>query len=203
MSNRKAELREAALRYLLRNGAANVSLRPMAAALGTSARMLVFHFGSKEGLIQDVMQELHARLRLSLQGMTSPDQPARTPPLKRFWEWAAARQNLPYLRLLYEVQIIATQNPRQYGAYLKKTSQDWHRAALEAMSAPHRSPETATLCIAVFDGLFLELVAGGDQRQLTAALDRFIAMMNAASPRPGKADTEHGRLPGAAAGGRR
>lgn len=181
MSNRKAELREAALRYLLEHGVASLSLRPLAAALNTSARMLVFHFGSKEELVQDVMQELNTRLQRSLKGLTDAQTPqVQAAPLKRFWEWAAAKDNQACLRLLFEVQAIAIKNPQLYGAYLSKASQDWHRAALEAMSSGNRSTEMATLAIAVFDGLFLELMAGGDYRRLTRALDLFIAMGRAA-----------------------
>lgn len=179
MSTRKDDLLGAALEYLVRNGAASVSLRPLAAALGTSARMLVFHFGSKERLLQEVMLELSSRLQRSLQAMSARS--GQVPPLKLFWEWATAKENLPGLKLLYEVQIIATQNPSEYGRYLKKVSDDWHRTALAAMSESRRSSELATLCIAVFDGLFLELMAGGDHVRLTQALDRFVAMVSSGS----------------------
>jgi AcrR family transcriptional regulator len=40
----------------------------MAARLGTSPRILMFHFKSKEGLFQEVLQELHSRLRSSFFG---------------------------------------------------------------------------------------------------------------------------------------
>jgi hypothetical protein len=39
-----------------------------------------------------------------------------------------------------------------------------------------------SLCIAVFDGLMLERMSGGDQKGLTRALDRFIAMATRAPP---------------------
>jgi AcrR family transcriptional regulator len=178
MSTRKTELLDAALRYLIEHGVANASLRPMAAELGTSARILMFHFKSKEGLLQDVMQELNLRLQRSLERLIQerPPSRARVAPLKLFWEWATKNENLPYLRLLYEVQVIAMQNPAQYGAYLKKASTDWQRLALEAMDAANRKGPLATLCIAVFDGLLLELMATGDHPRLTRALDEFIQL---------------------------
>ena len=39
--------------YVLENGLADVSLRPLAKAAGTSDRMLLYHFGSKEELVID------------------------------------------------------------------------------------------------------------------------------------------------------
>src|SRR4051812_9901890 len=51
------------LAYFLRHGVANLSLRPLAAAVGTSARMLLHYFGSKEALITEVMEQVQARLQ--------------------------------------------------------------------------------------------------------------------------------------------
>jgi len=176
MSSRKEELLDAALRYLVKHGVANASLRPIAAATGTSARILMFHFGSKEELLRSVMQELHARLQKSLLQM--PPQPDATgaPPLKRFWDWASSKNNLPYFRLLYELQILAVQNPQHYGAYIVKSSLDWQKAALHCMSTESEDVPLATLCIAVFDGLMLELITTGQRPRVNRALDRFLLL---------------------------
>ena len=179
-SNRKEQLRDAALAYLVEHGLTGVSLRPMAAQLGTSARILIFHFRSKEGLMTEVMEELHARLQASFLKLSeSPDR--SVPPLKRFWLWARDRKNFVYLRLLYESQIVAARNGKQYGRHLKKSSTDWQRLVFQRLSESVRSQELATLCIAVFDGLFLELIVTGDRQRLTRAMDYFIAI--ARSPR--------------------
>ena len=174
-SNRKEQLRDAALAYLVEHGLTGVSLRPMAAQLGTSARILIFHFKSKEGLMTEVMEELHARLQASFLKLSeSPDR--SVPPLKRFWLWARDRKNFLYLRLLYESQIAAARDGKQYGRHLKKSSTDWQRLVFQRLSESVRSQEMATLCIAVFDGLFLELIVTGDRQRLTRAMDYFIAI---------------------------
>jgi AcrR family transcriptional regulator len=177
MSSRKTELRNAALAYLLEHGVANVSLRPMAAQLGTSARILMFHFKSKEGLLQEVLQELHSHLQSSFLRMSSVKPGGRRDvPLRRFWRWATRKENLQCLRLLYEIQIVAVQNPREYGRYLKKASLDWQTIVFNALSESVRSDTMSTLCIAVFDGLLLEMINTGERARLTRALERFIAM---------------------------
>lgn len=175
MAERKDQLRGAALDYLLEHGVANASLRPMAAALDTSARMLMFHFNSKEGLLREALEELHRRLQASFASMTEPG-PRRVAPLKRFWLWATSAENYPSMRLLYEAQIIAVHNPADYGGYLKKVSADWHAISVRAMSESIRSGPMATLCIAVFDGLLLEFMSTGNLRGTTQALDHFIAI---------------------------
>src|SRR5207248_9104803 len=48
---RKAELLESVAEYLLEHGLAELSLRPLAHAVGTSPRILLYHFGSKEELV--------------------------------------------------------------------------------------------------------------------------------------------------------
>src|SRR5215510_8373962 len=175
MRERKIHWRSAALKYLLEHGIANTSLRPMAAALGTSARILMFHFRSKEGLLQEVLEELQSRLQASFVAMAGSGRRGMQP-MKRFWLWATRAENYPYLRLMYEAQIVAIQNPSVYGRYLKRSSADWQAISLQAMSESVRSGPMATLCIAVFDGLMLELMSTGNRRNTTRALDHFIAI---------------------------
>lgn len=180
MSTRKEELLAAALAYLLEHGIASASLRPMAAQLRTSPRILMFHFKSKEHLLKDVMEELQKRLQSSFARMSDSGR-KKVPPIKRFWNWATEKRNLPYLQLLYEAQIIAAQNPTVYGPYLQKASRDWQGVVLQTLSQSLRSEDLATLCIAVFDGLLLEMIMTGERSRLTGALDKFIAL--ASSPK--------------------
>jgi AcrR family transcriptional regulator len=179
MKERKQELCKLALEYLLEHGMANVSLRPMAAALKTSPRILMFHFKSKEGLLREVFAELNAQLQRSFLSVVSRDtgRPHEAP-LKRFWTWATSNQkSFARLKLIYELQIIAVQNPVKYAGYLQTSSSEWQALTLGALSESVREKPLATLCVAVFDGLFLELMSTGDRRRTTQALDRFIEIV--------------------------
>jgi len=177
MSERKEELLDAAIRYLVDNGLADLSLRPLAARIGTSARLLVFHFKSKEGLIGEVLDEVHARVQASFVEITTARRPPRVTPMKLFWLWATNKRNLPYLRLMYEVHFIAMQNPRAYARYLQRTSFNWVELIEARLPDEMRTKSTATLCAAVFDGLLMELLSTGDLRRTTRALDDFVAML--------------------------
>lgn len=42
--------------FVLENGLSAASLRPLAKAAGTSDRMLIYHFGSKERLVEDLLE---------------------------------------------------------------------------------------------------------------------------------------------------
>jgi AcrR family transcriptional regulator len=178
---RKQELTESILEYLLAQGLSEVSLRPLAAAVGTSARLLIYHFRSKEGLLAEVLEVLQSRLRDSFsEVLAARVDEAGEPPLKTFWKWATARRNFRYLKLLYELQILAAQNPKSYARYLRRHSSSWIELVRTALPASERRSAVATLMIAVFDGLFLELVSTGDRQRTTEALDEFIRIVRQA-----------------------
>src|SRR3954447_25927128 len=99
-------LRQEGFRYFLRHGVANLSLRPLAAAVGTSARMLLHYFGSREALIAEVMEQVQQRLRDSFQELLD-EPPTKEGLLPKFWRVLSSRKNQPVLRLLFEVQMLA------------------------------------------------------------------------------------------------
>jgi AcrR family transcriptional regulator len=177
MSTRKAALLEGLIAYLVRHGVADVSLRPMAAAVGSSARLLIFHFGSKERLLVEVLDEMQARLQRSLaELLASESGVTRAAPLRLFWDWALKDLNFVQLRVLYQLQILAAQDHKTYGRYLRRNSLNWLEAVQAALKPAQRSSTLATLIVAVFDGLFIEVMSTGDRRRASAAIDDFIVM---------------------------
>ena len=111
-SARKRELLEAAYGYVLGNGLADMSLRPLAKAIGSSPRVLLFLFGSKEGLIRALLARARedelgylGALRGSL-GMAATE--------REIWSWLAAapRAARPVGRGLRPV---AARRPRTVG----------------------------------------------------------------------------------------
>ena len=177
MQSRKHQLLDALIRYLVRHGLADLSLRPMAAAAGTSARLLIFHFGSKERLLAEVLAEMQARLQRSFGAMLAANPaPRRAPLLRIFWDWAVEGENYDYHRLLYQLQLLAAQNPKAYGRYLKQISSSWLELIQPALPPQQQTPAFATLYGAVFDGLFIELMATGDRRRVLESLEQFISL---------------------------
>ncbi len=176
MPTRKATLLESLIAYLVRRGVADVSLRPMAAAVGTSARLLIFHFGSKERLLLEVLDEMQARLQRSLSDLLREPSLTRSAPLRQFWDWALKDANFAQLRVLYQLHILAAQDHKTYGRFLKRNSLNWLESVQAVLKPLQRSPALATLIVAVFDGLFIEVMSSGDRRRASAAIDEFIAM---------------------------
>lgn len=134
--------------------------------------MLLHYFDSKEALIAEVMDQVQKRLRDSFQELLDDSQ-TKKDLLPRFWGVLSSRKNRSFLRLLFEVQMLALQNPRRYRRYLSRTSKSWRRLIERALPMKRQSAVTATLYNAVVDGLLLELLATGDMRRTSRALVLF------------------------------
>jgi AcrR family transcriptional regulator len=157
---------------------AGLSLRPLAGKIGTSARLLVYHFGSKDGLVAAVMDEVQTRMQRSF--TTSAAHAAaktRKDTMRAFWNWITHPANVSTMRLLFEVQVLALQNPAGYARYLKGTSSSWLELIESSLPPSKAKRAIATLCAAVIDGLLLEYLSTGDRRRTTSALDHFSRMM--------------------------
>lgn len=164
--------------YFLKHGVAHLSLRPLAAAVGTSARMLVHHFGSKEELIAAVMEQMRTRLQSSFEPLVQAN--TKTKPgdiMLSFWKTLMKKEFQPYLRLLFEVQILAIQNPRRYKRYLVDSSATWIALIRQALPPGENNAAWATLCMAVIDGLILEYLSTGNRRRTSQSIELFLGLL--------------------------
>jgi AcrR family transcriptional regulator len=157
--NRRAAVLAKAADYVLERGLAELSLRPLAKALDTSPRMLLYDFESKERLIHEVLAEIRRREASLLE--------AKVHALEDVWAWIAAPEREPFLRLFFEVYVAglakgeAEPLVRDWLDFLRTS---WHPPVDEA---------TATLMVAVVRGLLLDRLATGDRRRTDEALRRF------------------------------
>jgi AcrR family transcriptional regulator len=136
--------------------------------------MLLHYFGSKEALIAEVMAQVQARLQKAL-GDLQRDLLGKGEKnlLRDFWQVLSSKANQPSLRLLFEVQVLALQNPKRYRRYLTQSSATWRKLIERALPPKQKSAATATLYNAMIDGLLLELLSTGDIRRTSRALILF------------------------------
>lgn len=169
------------------NGVGERSLRQIATALGTSHRMLIYHFGSKHGLLVEVVRDMERRQRDVLAelelGDATPGEVAR-----RFWAQLADPRMWPHERLFFEVYGRALQGDPAAVPLLDGIVDLWIEPLASSMRragvAHHEANAVARLGVAVARGLLLDLLATGDRDAVDAAMERFIAMVEAASPAP-------------------
>ena len=165
----------AALDYVLRRGVADLSLRPLAAALGTSDRMLVYHFGSKRALVERVLERASTDLAsIVLAEMSSGG--TSTERLERLWGRLASAESQPYLRLWFEVQGLAAMGREPYATTVPGLLAAWldlSASVFGELGLPlDHARRVATVEVAAIQGLLLDLLATGERGRVdTAARD--------------------------------
>ena len=177
-SQARERLLDAAVRHALDAGIADLSLRQLAAAIGTSHRMLLYHFGSREGLLVAVTQAVEEQQRAALLGSGTAPQDAR-----RSWERLSDPKLWPQERLFFELYAYALRGRPGTEGFLDWIVESWVApvaAALVEAGADERTARAdARLAVAVVRGLLLDLLATGDRAGVTEAYERFLARASA------------------------
>lgn len=188
-SARRNELLEAAYRYALAHGLADLSLRPLADAVGSSPRVLLFLFESKDGLLRALLARARADELALLDRVGRPDRPAGlAPAVERVWTWLAAKEHRPLLRLWAEAYARSLTHPDgAWAGFARATVDDW-LGVLAGFQAPsERDSEDGavrrTLALAVLRGALLDLLATDDEERLTAAVAHQLALLRDGAPR--------------------
>jgi AcrR family transcriptional regulator len=173
---RKEELLERIVDVFLSQGISDVSLRPLAKSVGTSARLLIYHFSSKESLVAEALQRVRQRMQQEFLKLADPkkDQSLEGVFLL-FWKWVQARQNQGHVRLFLQVYGLALHDHAKYARYLAGTTETWvrflDRGFQQFPARSHYSSEVVrTYIVASFRGLLLDLLATGDRQRTTEAL---------------------------------
>jgi AcrR family transcriptional regulator len=172
----------AAVDHALNAGIADLSLRELASAIGTSHRMLIYHFGSREGLLVAVTQAVEEKERAALLGLHS----ALTPDdARRAWQRLSDPGLWPQERLFFELYSYALLGRPGTEGFLGGVIEPWLgpiTAALVRAGADEQAARAeARLGMAVVRGLLLDLLATGDRDGADAAFERFLQIGMAAA----------------------
>jgi AcrR family transcriptional regulator len=168
-SARRDELLEAAYAYVLEHGLADVSLRPLSAAVGSSPRVLLFLFGTKDGLVRALLARARADELAALERIGGSADPAALG--GAVWAWLVAPEHRALLRLWVEAYARSLADPDgPWGGFAERTVADWL-----AVLAPAGDDTDRTLLLAVLRGALLDLLGTGDAERTTAAVRRFLS----------------------------
>lgn len=204
---RRKELLTAAVRYTQQHGLFGLTLRPLADELGTSTRNLLHHFGSREELIDRIVDEVLAgqleasRALLSRIRAQGADAPNLSPGavadviaggLDLAWTQGTSPEGRTRMAMFFEIQAAAARDPRLHDRFVAPMISEWvtpMAQALEevgvadAVSLAHR-------ILAVHRGLLLQATAGGltpetdaAHRDAVEAIRREIGAARAQDPR--------------------
>lgn len=174
---RRTELLDGVVGYLAEHGLADVSLRPMAAALGVSVNGLIHHFGPKDDIVvaalrraNDVQTEVLERWLARNPNLSQADV------LRRWWRWInSSPGNLAIVRLGIEAAALEATSSGLPGVVRAEQIGLWRtnveqRLIAEGIPLEHARVE-ASLVKAMFTGLVIDLLATGERRRLSRALE--------------------------------
>jgi AcrR family transcriptional regulator len=160
--------------HLLERGVSEVTLRGIAAAVGSNNRMLLYYFGSKEQLVADGIAEAAGRFPMfarALAGLRGRRQPIADW-LDAVWRDISDEANTPYLRLFFELFGLAAHRPDRYRPFLESVGSDWVEQVSRSFVADGvpaaDARDLAIEVVALWRGLQFALLSGADR----AALDR-------------------------------
>ena len=169
---RRRQLLDALVEEFAAGGVGDRSLRDVAAAVGTSHRMLLHHFGSREDLLVAIVEQVERRQMGLL-----PELP--TTPAESFAAmWADLRR--PELRqlerLFFECYARAAQGEKPFAQMVPGAVDGW-LAEVAAVAGDAFDPAMARLGLAVVRGLLLDLVATEDEAGVDAAANAFATLL--------------------------
>jgi AcrR family transcriptional regulator len=191
--DRRAGLLEAAVDHVAEHGIADLSLRRLGAALGTSHRMLIHHFGSREGLFAEIVRTSERRQRDLLVRLR---QEPGLPPAevsRRLWRELTHPRMAGQERLFFEICGQALRGRPEAAPVLEGLVTDWLDPLAAAEAAAGADPVTARararLGVAVVRGLLLDLLATGDHTGVDAAMEEFLGLFHAPAAPDGRGDS--------------
>lgn len=147
-------------------------LEPLVAATGTSARMLIYHFGTRDALLRAVLERARQR-QLDLFGDLLRARPGERYPttLARAWTSVTGQDGQPYLRMFTQLGDSAVHH--LWPDFRRHATTDWLGPLEDGLRTIGR-PELATLVLAVIRGLLMDLDATADATRTDRAFHDFL-----------------------------
>ena len=151
--------------HVLEHGLAGASLRPLAKAAGTSDRMLIYHFGSKDELVIALLEHVAGMYSGALE-MAYPSEPAtsRRDCAQRLLAIGRAPMFAPFLRLWWEIVAGAAKDDAAYrasAAAMMDSQLAWFEAHLPP-DDPDPQAGAKLVALAVEGALMMDAIGLGD-----------------------------------------
>lgn len=170
MSDARSKLLERVMEEAGNNGLVDRSLREMAAAVGSSHRMLIFHFGSRAGLVAAVVEAVETAQRELLSELadqvTSPSELVLL-----LWQHVSSPELRPFVRLFFDCVALSD------GDDLTDSWLDVAQVVTDKLEVAVDEVELR-MGVAVTRGLLIDVLTTGDAEQATKSIERFVEIWN-------------------------
>lgn len=160
----RAALLSGAVEHVLVHGASGLSLRPLAAALGTSDRMLLYYFGTRERLLEAVLDLVGDGLVAALADAAPLGRSTPEALLSAVWSTARSPTVEPVLRLYVEILGQAAAGVAPFPAAARRVALRWLDWVQLRLDVPEteRQDAAAALLVTVDGLLLIHLAVGSD-----------------------------------------
>jgi len=171
---RKPQLLGEILDYLLDKSLASVSFRTIAQALDCSTYTLVYHFGSREQLLSEIVAAVSTRATVidDLMRDSSNTIDRYFAGLEESWQWTLQPRNRQLQRLEFEAALIEALEPSTH-TFSRSLFDTWLRIGREALASlgmkPAEAELEARLVVDTFYGIQYDFVLNGDAAPATRA----------------------------------
>jgi AcrR family transcriptional regulator len=179
----REQLLQRVIGYAAREGITGKSLREIALGAGSSHRMLLYHFGSRQGLLAAIVAAMEAQQRAVLAELTEQAQDP-TQVMLGLWKQVSSPRLRPFVRLFFEVFGMVVQGTPGTEGLRETVTAPWltdAATAAQVLGVP-ADPAELRLGVAVTRGLLLDLVAGADATEVDASYRRFVELYTRAPP---------------------
>ncbi|MDJ0744313.1 MAG: TetR/AcrR family transcriptional regulator [Xenococcaceae cyanobacterium MO_167.B27] len=173
--HKKEELLERCLAVAMEAGSLDFRINAIAKNIGTSGRMLVYHFGSKQELEKQIISLLETRLReklWSFQGL-SP-QGSLTESLLEMWKHLTSPEMGGLLKLTMELNQRAMQGDLEIQSLLERESQKW----IDSLFNLTNDKTTALSLFHLFQGAILDFLTTGNPQRGQQTIKAFTETLN-------------------------
>ncbi|MPZ54727.1 MAG: TetR family transcriptional regulator [Acidimicrobiia bacterium] len=181
MTDAKEQLLGRVMDDVAEHGLGDRSLREIATEVGSSHRMLLYHFGSREGLITEIVTSVESAQRDQLTGIAK-DATDETDLLRGIWSQVSDEELRPFVKLFFEVLSLAIKGQPGTEGFLEGLSQPWLDQGEEISERLGLNVDETDmrLSLAVGRGLLIEVLATGSTTEATESLERFLDMWGTA-----------------------
>ncbi len=173
----RERLLDALLAHFERDGLSDTSLRAMAAAIGSSHRMLSYHFGSRQGVLVEVSRAVERRQREAFEAMLAEPSTSPLTIMRRMYERFTDPGLHAQERLFFELYARALLDP-DASAFVPEVVEAWLGPLVELFTrlgfTGQEAVAEARIALALSRGMLLDLLATGDRAAVDAAVDHYL-----------------------------
>jgi AcrR family transcriptional regulator len=179
---RPEELLDAIVAYIAKKGVAQLSLRPLAKAVDSSPRVLLYYFGSKEKLVSKAIARLRERQRAGFGKMREASYSQPSDACRAIWKQMSSPESENSFKLSFETYAMALRYPKRFAEFLSSSVEDWLEFLAEPMVRRGISKADArafaTVVIAGFRGFMLDYCATHDRDRVDRAVEFWLKTLD-------------------------